>query len=102
MSQGGGCIPDFPREEPASCTPWVKPKQIKSYLTASARFPAPEHPGVVAGSILEFLGPLLSLSPSFCSGSLCLCPQFTQSALDCMGVEVCRLRAFLQVGSSSR
>lgn len=26
-------------------------------------------------------------------------PQFTQSALDCMGVEVCRLRAFLQVGA---
>ncbi|XP_017695009.1 PREDICTED: dynactin subunit 1-like isoform X2 [Lepidothrix coronata] len=28
--------------------------------------------------------------------------KFTQSALDCMGVEVCRLRAFLQVGPSSR
>lgn len=24
-------------------------------------------------------------------------PQFTQSALDCMSVEVCRLRSFLQV-----
>lgn len=29
----------------------------------------------------------------------CVCAlQFTQSALDCMGVEVCRLRSFLQVG----
>lgn len=29
--------------------------------------------------------------------SMCFHPQFTQSALDCMGVEVGRLRAFLQV-----
>lgn len=28
-------------------------------------------------------------------------PQFTQSALDCMGVEVARLRAFLSAGQES-
>lgn len=32
-------------------------KQTKNHLIDSARFPAPENAGVVAGSILEFLGP---------------------------------------------
>lgn len=62
---------------------------------------SPGKPGVAAA---WGRGPTQHCSPEHRAALLltapALCPQFTQSALDCMGVEVCRLRAFLQVGGS--
>lgn len=46
-------------------------------------------------------GTLKNLVETFQTCTLSFDPQFTQSALDCMGVEVARLRAFLSAGQEN-
>lgn len=72
-----------------SCKSWSCSRVV--YRASALKCPRPK-----PQFALEQLSCLVSALPQ--ADGTCVCAlQFTQSALDCMGVEVCRLRSFLQV-----